>query len=207
MSSGGRRGVIYALGAQAQRVYQALRERILTESYPPGAQLPPHTVLATEFGVAPLTVRNALARLEQDGLVSREHGRGTFVLTHTTLGILVVEDEPGERSMLAAHVQHAGYRAVEAADARSALEHLAMDREIALVLSDVRMPRPEDGIAFIRLVRQRWAELPVAVITGYPDDLAIVHDTPEAPVLVLVKPVRARQLDEVFRLALRTQPI
>lgn len=38
-----------------------------------------HTVLATEFGVAPLTVRNALAQLEQDGLISREHGRGTFV--------------------------------------------------------------------------------------------------------------------------------
>ena len=198
--TGGRHGMIYALGAQAQRVYITLRTRIHDGVYAPGVQLPPHTVLATEFGVAPLTVRNALAQLEQDGLISREHGRGTFVRAHTIPAILIVEDDPAERSLLAAHVLRSGYRAVEAATVPAALAVLVDDRTIALVLSDVRMPNPEDGVTFIRTVRQRWSHVPIAVITGYPDDLSALHGTPDSPVLVLAKPVRARQIDEVFKL-------
>src|SRR3712207_8185736 len=38
---------------------------------PPGTKLPAHTELAQQFGVAPLTMRQVLARLEARGLVSR----------------------------------------------------------------------------------------------------------------------------------------
>ena len=49
-----------------------------------GTQLPPERQLAAEFGVSRSEIRKALARLELDGRLSRETGRGTFVTTPPT---------------------------------------------------------------------------------------------------------------------------
>lgn len=45
----------------------------------PGKRLPPERQLAAEFGVSRNEIRKALARLELDGRLSREVGRGTFI--------------------------------------------------------------------------------------------------------------------------------
>ena len=73
--------VIYGLGPRAQRVYDVLRGRITSGELTSGSQLPSYVALAEQFGVAPLTMRQVLARLEEEGLVSREQGRGTYVRT------------------------------------------------------------------------------------------------------------------------------
>lgn len=44
-----------------------------------GTQLPPERRLAAECGVSRAEIRKALSRLEQEGHLSREIGRGTFV--------------------------------------------------------------------------------------------------------------------------------
>jgi CheY-like chemotaxis protein len=80
---------------------------------------------------------------------------------------------------------------------------IGSDPGITLVFSDVRMPNKEDGIEFIRAVRRRWPQLPLAVLTGFTDDLSELHGTPEWPILVLSKPVWALQIQEAMRLALR----
>jgi DNA-binding FadR family transcriptional regulator len=45
----------------------------------PGTRLPPERQLAAQFGVSRNEIRKALARLELDGRLSREVGRGTFI--------------------------------------------------------------------------------------------------------------------------------
>ena len=45
----------------------------------PGSALPPQKELSTAYGVTLATLRQALQRLEDDGLVSQQAGRGTFV--------------------------------------------------------------------------------------------------------------------------------
>ncbi len=70
--------MIYNLGPRARRVYDALREQIVEGVFPPASRLPSHTALAATFHVAPLTVRQVLSRLEDEGWVSRQQGRGTF---------------------------------------------------------------------------------------------------------------------------------
>lgn len=61
------------------RIEAALGDRIAAGVYRPGEQLPPESRLCREFGVSPMTLRRALARLADRGLVSAEQGRGTFV--------------------------------------------------------------------------------------------------------------------------------
>ncbi|HZR99074.1 MAG TPA: GntR family transcriptional regulator [Chloroflexota bacterium] len=194
---------INRLGPRSGRVYALLRERILEGELTPGTKLPPHTELAAEFGVAPLTLRHVLASLEEEGLVSREQGRGTFVRARSAPAVLIVDDDALMRGLLHERVARGGYRPVEADGPTTGLAALEQDPDIALVLSDIRMPASADGIGFIRAVRRRWPALPLAAVTGYPADLDELHGTPECPVLILPKPFRVGQIDEVLRLALR----
>src|SRR5919199_1679547 len=118
--------MIYRLGPRARRVYLALRDRIARGELGAGSQLPSHRALAIEFGVAPLTVRQVLSHLEDQGLVSRQPGRGTFVL----------------------------------------------------VLSDLPLPTPAEGVEAIRSIRSRWPQLPLAAMIAGLDDLAGLLSTP-----------------------------
>jgi len=192
----------YGFGSQSQRVYEALRDRIRTGELVPGTRLPSHREMATTFGVAPMTIRQVLARLEQEGVISREHGRGTFVRAQTRPGVLVVTDAIPVRTLLCAHVTDAGYKALEADGPAAARAALESDHTIALILTAVRMPTRETGTTFISLVRRRWPHVPLAAMLDDPDDLAELHGTAECPVLILTKPIRAPHVQEILRLAL-----
>ncbi len=55
-----------------------LRDEVVTGRYPEGTLLPTEEVLIRRFGVSRITVRRAMERLVQDGLIHRIPGRGTF---------------------------------------------------------------------------------------------------------------------------------
>ena len=56
-----------------------LRNKITSGDYSPDSPLPSEDALAEEYEVSRITVRQALSSLEQDGLVIRQRGKGTFV--------------------------------------------------------------------------------------------------------------------------------
>src|SRR5919199_1987218 len=66
-------------------VHEELREAILRGSYRPGSQLPTEAELGTMLGASRTVVREALRILEDDGLIFRRHGVGTFVRKHPIL--------------------------------------------------------------------------------------------------------------------------
>ena len=197
-----RDAVSQRFGPRTNRVYAALRERIVRGELEPGVKLPPHLELAAEFGVAPMTVRQVLGHLEEEGLVLRRPGRGTFVRESPRPAVLIVEQDPLRRAVLCEDVERAGYRTVGVEAAGDALALVASDATIALVLSAVRLPDTAGGAAFIRAVRRRRPELPLAAVLACPGDLAELYGTPECPVLILPSPPRASQLAEILRLAL-----
>ncbi len=57
-----------------------IRRQIADGSWDVGDKLPTLRDLVATFGLSPMTVRHALAGLEQEGLISAERGRGTFVI-------------------------------------------------------------------------------------------------------------------------------
>ena len=58
---------------------ELFRQRIVKGVWKQGDRLPSLDRLVEEFGVARVTVRQAIERLARDGLVSPQRGRGTFV--------------------------------------------------------------------------------------------------------------------------------
>lgn len=58
---------------------ELLEQEISENRWPRGMRLPSEAELCTHFGVSRSTVRQALARLEQEGLIGREKGRGSFI--------------------------------------------------------------------------------------------------------------------------------
>jgi DNA-binding transcriptional regulator YhcF (GntR family) len=191
----------YGFGSRSQPIYAELRHQIVHEQLALGQRLPSHEQLAALYGVAPMTVRQVLARLEAEGLVIREQGRGTFVRRRQPPAVLAVDDEPYAREFLSHHVKEAGLSSLEADGPAAALRLLAgRGGDVVLVLTDVRMPETADGLGLIRTIRRRWPRIPVAAVTGFPDDLAPLQHTPEWPFLVIPKPVRGAQLARLFDL-------
>lgn len=66
-------------GPLYEHVSETLHARILDGTYAPGARLPTEHALCEAYGVSRITVRQALERLRQEGLVEKVHGQGTFV--------------------------------------------------------------------------------------------------------------------------------
>lgn len=64
------------------QVYEGLRGMLESAGDPaiaPGTKLPTERAMAAELGIARATLRQALTRLENDGLVTRRQGDGTYV--------------------------------------------------------------------------------------------------------------------------------
>jgi len=71
------------LRAQPGKLYVQLadvfRSEIRSGKWPAASRLPPLDVLSAKFGVALVTVRQAVAMLENEGQLRRHQGKGTYV--------------------------------------------------------------------------------------------------------------------------------
>jgi DNA-binding NtrC family response regulator len=114
--------------------------------------------------------------------------------------ILVVEDEPGIRSMLLDLLTDAGFETIEAATADAAMPFLFDDR-VQLLLSDINLPGRLDGIGLAKAARKQSPAIPVVFISGRPaklQDARVMGD----PVVFIQKPFSLiKLLGHVQRLA------
>ncbi|MFZ7942902.1 MULTISPECIES: GntR family transcriptional regulator [Bacillaceae] len=72
-------------------VYDKLYKLIMEGTFPPDSRLPTEPELAKRLGVSRMTLRQALALLQDDGLVRNVHGKGNFITkshqNHRTVGL------------------------------------------------------------------------------------------------------------------------
>lgn len=62
-----------------QQLRDQLRQDIMMKVYKPGDKLPSERQLAADNNISVITARNALLELEEEGLINRIQGKGTFV--------------------------------------------------------------------------------------------------------------------------------
>lgn len=83
-----------------------------------------------------------------------------------TTQILVVEDEPLVRMVIALHLADEGFDVFEAADAEEAIAFLERHPSINLLFTDIDMPGSMDGLKLSAFVRDRWPPVRIIVTSG-----------------------------------------
>ncbi len=116
--------------------------------------------------------------------------------------VLVVDDHPDTAEVVARLLESAGYAIVEASSAYQAVELLDANRDISLILSDVRMPNV-DGFDFLRLVRHRYPSLPMILMTGLP---ITQEDFVPRGARILQKPFGIDELQRIIAELLASDP-
>jgi DNA-binding LacI/PurR family transcriptional regulator len=91
----GRRHTARTTQARHQRIAVQLRQMLVEGNYQPGDRFPSQYELAERFKTSPLTAREAVAPLVEEGLLERRFGSGTFVLRtqpETFIGVCTAMD-------------------------------------------------------------------------------------------------------------------
>jgi GntR family transcriptional regulator len=133
---------------------QDLRRQIQSGKQPYGSRLPPEQALARLYGVSRVTLRQALHRLADAGLISRRHGIGTII---TPLPQVSLDLRPMES--VTQQLRHAGYNT-----AVKLLEQTVREppREAAQALN---LTAGQKTVVISRLLRAQGS--PVSLITSW----------------------------------------
>ena len=115
--------------------------------------------------------------------------------------ILVVDDEPSVRGIVAALLERSEYRVFVAANADEALKLLLHEQGFDLVLSDVMMPGT-DGLSFLDRVSQDFPSMPMVMLTAVHDIHVVTNSFRRGAIDYLLKPFERSQLDIVVRRAI-----
>jgi CheY-like chemotaxis protein len=91
--------------------------------------------------------------------------------TSTPGTILIVEDEVFIRLALADDLMDAGFVVLQAFNAAEALQVLEASVAVDLLITDIRMPGPMDGLGLATYVRATWPLLKIMFISGNLTDL------------------------------------
>ena len=87
--------------------------------------------------------------------------------------VLIVDDEPDVLEICARTLRTQDFEVITASDVRTA-KILLQAQAVDLLVTDIRMP-VEDGISLLHAVHDTTPDLPLMVITGYPDHLPSIY--------------------------------
>jgi GntR family transcriptional regulator len=137
-----------------------LEDEIVSGRWLPGQRLPGESAMCEHFGLSRTTVRQALTELENEGLVRREKGRGTFVAEPRTSAWL----------LQSAHGFHEeGLKAGHSVTSRVLRKEVGPLPQWAV--DALALPQGSDGVTVERL---RWVDgrLVMYVVNHLPPELA-----------------------------------
>jgi len=119
--------------------------------------------------------------------------------------ILLVDDEPMVRDVLAETLSDAGHSLVCAEGPAEALRHLREGERPDLLVTDFAMPGGMTGLDLLRAVRGILPGLPALLVTGYAESdtvAGVAQAMEDGPLLLLHKPVSGATLLEAVATAM-----
>ncbi|WP_208426093.1 MULTISPECIES: sigma 54-interacting transcriptional regulator [Salinibacter] len=120
--------------------------------------------------------------------------------------ILIVEDEFAVAMELEDHLGALGYTVVDHVMTGAAAIDRAAGADLDLVLMDVRLDGPMDGVEAARTIRKDHP-LPVVFVTAYSDDETLQRATDTTPFGYVVKPFNEREIYAAVEVALQTHAL
>ena len=102
--------------------------------------------------------------------------------------VLVIDDEPAIRMVIAEVLTEVGYRVVEAADGPSGLRIIQTGGRIDLLITDVGLPNGLNGRQVADAARGINPKLKVLFITGFAENAAIGNGHLDAGMSIITKP-------------------
>src|SRR5882672_2461095 len=108
--------------------------------------------------------------------------------------ILIVDDDPGQRSLLNSFLTSQDFSTMTVASGEQALAALRTE-PFAMMISDVRMPGIS-GLETLRQARKEFARLPVLLVTAFADIRDAVDAMRDGALNYLSKPI---DLDELLQ--------
>jgi CheY-like chemotaxis protein len=102
--------------------------------------------------------------------------------------VLIVDDEPSVRMLVAEVLGELGYTAIESADGASALQVLRSDTRIDLLVTDVGLPGGMNGRQLADFGRIARPTLKILFITGYAEKAAMGVDGLDKGMSIVTKP-------------------
>ena len=115
--------------------------------------------------------------------------------------ILVVDDEPNVLGTYRLILQQRGYEVSAALSSEEARQVLG-EKPIDLLLCDLSLEKQESGFDVIDFARQRNAEMPAVLLTGYATPEANDR-AQELAIPVLFKPIEIKELLETISALLK----
>ncbi|WP_348645177.1 PAS domain S-box protein [Methylobacterium sp. BTF04] len=117
--------------------------------------------------------------------------------------VLIVDDEPTVRMLVAEVLEDLGYTAIEAADGAAGLKVLQSDVRLDLLVSDVGLPGGMNGRQMADAGRLVRPDLKVLFITGYAENAVLGNGYLDPGMQVLTKPfvmeVLAARIKDLIR--------
>jgi two-component system response regulator AtoC len=113
--------------------------------------------------------------------------------------ILVVDDDPHARDLLQRLLRMLG-EVTQASDPKEATARLTEEGPFDLVLTDMAMPNPGDGLTVLQAVRERLPDTPVIVVTAFGNIEGALDSIQQGAFDYLAKPF---DVDAIVRVAKR----
>ncbi|HJU16814.1 MAG TPA: ATP-binding protein [Stellaceae bacterium] len=116
--------------------------------------------------------------------------------------VLVVDDEPSVRMLIAEVLEGLGYAAIEAGDGRAGLKVLQSDARVSLLITDLALPGGMNGRQLADAAREARPDLRILFITGYAENAVVGNGHLEPDMQVVTKPftmeILARRIKDLL---------
>lgn len=118
--------------------------------------------------------------------------------------VLVIDDDPEVVRSIARTAERLGYRAHRASNGAEGLELVSRETP-GLIFLDLVMPG-QNGPEFLDELRPAHPDLPVVIVTGYPDSDLMHRAAKHPPIMLLSKPATPDQIERTIRTVLGDPP-